>query len=158
MKKEKRELAVLDLQEFKMKLDYNSVCKEIAELLDQKNTAYGTSVSDTFNDYGLTSYIIRLQDKVNRLKTLDKNKEISLGDEKIEDTLLDLAGYAILAISQLRNYKEGNHTSELVKYAENELELLLRKAEKEDKESYIMQKTLNEGIMEVIKLLIKRSI
>ena len=98
-------------------LDFTNICKELDTLLTQKNRAYGTSVNDTYKDYGITAYAIRLQDKVNKLKTLIKNPDISKGDEKIEDTLMDLAGYAILAVTQLRNEKE--HYNGLVTFAES---------------------------------------
>lgn len=129
-------------------LDFESVCREINDLLAQKNSAYGTSVNSTFEDYGLVSYAIRLQDKTNRLRTLIKNPTISEDDEKIEDTLKDMAGYAILAIAQLR---AGERKSEFVRFAEDELNLLLEKAKDEGEESYNMQKAFNDNIMEVIK-------
>ena len=126
---------------------FRTITDDICRLLMQKNAAYGSSVKDTFNDYGLASYIIRLQDKVNRLKTLDKNPNISEDDEKIEDTLRDLAGYAILAMAQLRDTKK----SELELYAERELSILLERARKEGEDSYKMQKAFNDNIMEVVK-------
>lgn len=130
-------------------LDFESVCNEINGLLTQKNSAYGTSVNETFKDYGLTAYAIRLQDKVNRLRTLIKNPDISEDDEKIEDTLRDLAGYAILAIAQLRDEKK--HSSELVKFAENELDILLEQAKKEGEESASMQDFFNKNVLDVVK-------
>jgi hypothetical protein len=50
---------------------------------------------------------VRLEDKLNRARTLSK-KEALVNDEKIEDTLLDMANYAILAVIELRN-QEDNH-------------------------------------------------
>lgn len=137
------------IEETKEVLDptFKSITDDICRLLMQKNAAYGSSVKDTFEDYGLASYIIRLQDKVNRLKTLDKNPNISEDDEKIEDTLKDLAGYAILAMVQLRDAKR----SELELYAENELNILLERAKAEGEDSYKLQKVFNDNIMEVVK-------
>ena len=43
---------------------------------------------------------IRLEDKLNRLKSLLK-KESLVTDEKIEDTLMDLANYAIMTLIEL---------------------------------------------------------
>ena len=83
------------------------------ELLDylhflyvEKNTAYGNSVHDTYEKYGLTSFLVRMEDKLNRARTLTLNKDLDENDEKIEDTLFDLANYAILAIMELRQDKE----------------------------------------------------
>lgn len=130
-------------------LDFTNICKELNALLTQKNRAYGTSVNDTYKDYGITAYAIRLQDKVNRLKTLIKNPDISKGDEKIEDTLMDLAGYAILAVTQLRNEKE--HYNGLVTFAESELNILLEQAKKEGDESASMQDLFNKNILDVVR-------
>ena len=55
--------------------------------------------------YGLTSFLVRLEDKLNRARTLSK-QEAKVKDEKIEDTLLDMANYAILAVLELRGEKE----------------------------------------------------
>lgn len=129
-------------------LDFDRVCDEVKTLLQQKNSAYGTSVNETFEDYGLMAYAIRIQDKVNRLRTLIKNPDISEDDEKVEDTLRDLAGYSILAIAQL---KASDRKSEFIRFAEDELDILLKNAQKEGEESYNMQKVFNEGILEVIK-------
>ena len=130
-------------------LDFDAICRELNELLTRKNRAYGTSVNDTFKDYGMAAYAIRWQGKVKRLRTLIKNPDISENDEKIEDTLMDLAGYAVLAVSQIRSEKE--HESELVKFAKNELEILLEQSKKEGEESASMQDFFNKNIIEVVK-------
>ena len=80
------------------------------ELLDNlhnlyiaKNHDYGDSVHDTYEKYGLTSFLVRMEDKLNRVRTLNKNiNNIQVPTEKIEDTLLDLANYAILAVLELK--------------------------------------------------------
>ena len=74
-----------------------------------KNADYGDSVHDTYTKYGLTSFVVRLEDKLNRARTLS-TKQALVNDEKIEDTLLDMANYAILAVIELRTQedKHGN--------------------------------------------------
>lgn len=66
-----------------------------------KNKDYGSSVHDTYIKYGFTSYLVRLEDKLNRAKIISQG-EAKVSDEKLEDTLLDLANYAILAVMELR--------------------------------------------------------
>ena len=86
------------------------------ELLDNlhnlyitKNHDYGDSVHDTYEKYGLTSFLVRMEDKLNRVRTLNKNiNNIQVPTEKIEDTLLDLANYAILAVLELKEEEEKN--------------------------------------------------
>lgn len=80
---------------------FKSIVDEMYDIYIAKNSDYGSSVSDTYKDFGLVSFLVRMQDKMNRLKTLNK-KESLVKDEKIEDTLLDLANYSILALIELR--------------------------------------------------------
>lgn len=72
-----------------------------------KNGDYGNSVHDTYEKYGLTSFLVRLEDKLNRARTLSQ-KERLVSDEKLEDTLLDLANYAILAVIELKQEETNN--------------------------------------------------
>lgn len=81
--------------------DIWNACRDLAEVLIAKNHDYGNSVQDQFNEYGLTSILIRLDDKMKRLKTLAK-KEQQVKDETLEDTLQDLAGYAELGLICLK--------------------------------------------------------
>lgn len=71
-----------------------------------KNHDYGDSVHDTYKKYGLTSFLVRMEDKLNRVRTLNQNTDIQVPTEKIEDTLLDLANYAILAVIELQLEEE----------------------------------------------------
>lgn len=82
-------------------------CEQLADILIRKNHDYGNSVQDQFNEYGLTSILIRLDDKLKRLKSL-KDKEGQVTDESLIDTLNDLAGYATLGsiCLQLENVKK----------------------------------------------------
>ncbi|MBP2056990.1 hypothetical protein J2Z60_000152 [Lactobacillus colini] len=75
---------------------------ELAQVLLQKNKAYGDSFTKSVDDYGLPVIGIRLSDKYNRIHTLITKKDIDVGDESLQDTLLDTAGYAILAYKYLK--------------------------------------------------------
>lgn len=80
-------------------------CDEIKNLLIRKNHDYGNSFSKQFEKYGLLSGIIRLDDKMSRLDSLIQNK--ALVNESIEDTVADIAGYAILLLIELMKKQEG---------------------------------------------------
>ena len=82
------------------------ICVEINETLERKNRDYGNSFSEQFKEYGLVSSCIRLEDKMRRLKKLVISGERHVKDESIRDTLLDMAGYAILTINELDNTME----------------------------------------------------
>ena len=76
----------------------------IHNLYMTKNKDYGSSVHDTYSKYGFTSFLVRLEDKLNRARVISQQEPTVL-DEKLEDTLLDLANYAILAVMELREEK-----------------------------------------------------
>ena len=91
--------------------DFQLITKEMHELYLIKNKNYGNSFSKQFEEYGLTSVCIRLEDKLRRLKSLNKQlqdyqsgiSDINTQDESIKDTLIDLANYSVLAILELEN-------------------------------------------------------
>ena len=75
---------------------YKAIHGEALDLFIRKNADYG----DAFATFGVIGVLVRIQDKMNRAITLDKNK-ISLVDESIRDTLLDLHNYAAMALMLL---------------------------------------------------------
>lgn len=79
---------------------HKEICDYLNNLYASKNHDYGDSVHDTFVKYGLTSFLVRMEDKLNRARTLSQ-KEALVNDEKIRDTLLDLANYAIISVIEL---------------------------------------------------------
>lgn len=82
-------------------------CKYLQQMQNTyqaKNADYGDSFDKLCNEFGLTAPIIRLSDKLERIKTLSKNNSSrQVADERIEDTLLDLANYAIMTLVWLKN-------------------------------------------------------
>lgn len=89
------EVKVLDKKELRNQ-EIKKACDELAELLIKKNNDYGDSFSRQYTKYGLVSALIRMDDKMRRLENLNKvgNAEVS---ESIADSLLDNAGYSLLA-------------------------------------------------------------
>ena len=84
---------------------FKEILDPIAELLHQKNKNYGDSYKKIRDAHGKLSLIIRLEDKLNRLETIAKNKNTDLGDESYEDTVKDIIGYCTL---ELKYLKEGH--------------------------------------------------
>lgn len=84
-------------------LRYTKIVNEMYEIYKAKNADYGDSVHDTFLKYGLLSFLVRMEDKISRLRSLalKGKKEQRVKNESILDTLQDLANYAILAIIEL---------------------------------------------------------
>lgn len=73
-----------------------SYTENLNETLVAKNAGYGNSFEKSYKKHGLVSAVIRLEDKLNRLESLVKNE--AQVNESIDDTLLDIAGYAILTL------------------------------------------------------------
>jgi hypothetical protein len=91
-------------------------CELLASMLVSKNRDYGNSVQEQFEEYGMTSLLIRLDDKLRRLKNLQRNKQMVM-DESVLDTLIDLAGYAILGQICLMIEQEEKETQKAVDLA-----------------------------------------
>lgn len=80
--------------------------KQEETLYAERNEKYGDSFSKTFQEYGPTVALIRLEDKLNRAKSLISN---DLGDsdgESIIDTLKDLSNYSNMTIIELTSSNE----------------------------------------------------
>ena len=85
---------------------FSGISQEICKLHEKKNNDYGDAAYESYKDFGLVAYIIRLGDKYRRLKSLTTpGKEQMVKEETVEDTLLDLAAYSIMAIEALRKNK-----------------------------------------------------
>ena len=84
-------------------LQHEKIVNGLSELYKAKNADYGDSVHDTYLKYGLTSFLVRMEDKMSRLRSLSKKseEERKVKDESIRDTLLDLANYAIIAVIEM---------------------------------------------------------
>jgi hypothetical protein len=76
------------------------VCDSVKELLLKKNKDYDNSFSKQYAEYGILSGLIRLDDKMNRLRNLVKKNDAKV-NESIEDTMRDLCGYAALILVEM---------------------------------------------------------
>lgn len=82
---------------------------ELAEVLRKKNQAYGDSFTKSIDTYGLSVIGVRLSDKYNRVEHLITNGEMRENDENLKDTLLDMAGYSILALKYLKEHERNEN-------------------------------------------------
>ena len=80
---------------------FANIVEEMTELYEKKNHDYGDSFKEMFNEFGMTSALIRLSDKYRRLKTLAKSD--AKVNESVRDTLIDLACYAVMTIIELED-------------------------------------------------------
>ena len=84
------------------------ICKKLNEIYIKKNHDYGDSFSESYGKYGNVMPIIRLEDKLNRFRNLVMNGNVEVKTESMEDTLLDLANYAIMTVIEIEN-REGKN-------------------------------------------------
>lgn len=81
---------------------HKALCDRLNDLYARKNHDYGDSFHTTFVEEGFAMSRIRLSDKLNRFKALSHAGSAALvGDERIEDTLLDLANYALMTLLEM---------------------------------------------------------
>jgi hypothetical protein len=91
---------------------HQSLCSELREMYICKNDAYGDSFGKTFRELGIISSVTRMNDKMERIKSLVMGAKEN--DEKLEETLRDLANYAIMTIMEIENKNAKNIDSEVV--------------------------------------------
>lgn len=84
---------------------FEQLTKNMATVYRAKNHDYGDSFGDSLKEFGLVASAVRMNDKMNRFKSLIQ-KEAQVKDESIEDTLLDLANYAIMTIVEIQEGKQ----------------------------------------------------
>lgn len=81
---------------------FRSIQDEGFELFKKKNKDYGNA----FEKYGTVGVLIRMNDKINRLMTIQNNGITMVDDESMRDTLIDLHNYCALAISLMDKNKQ----------------------------------------------------
>ena len=85
---------------------FEDVTIALRNLYDAKNRDYGDSFGQSFEKWGLPMSCIRLGDKLNRLESFARKKDMLVTDESVEDTLKDLANYAIMTLVEMNLKKK----------------------------------------------------
>lgn len=95
---------------------FDSVVGRMRKILVAKNHDYGGKSLDAFSNFtrvealGIASaeqgFLTRMTDKMCRIANFIQQGVLKVDDEKIEDTLLDLANYAILMAAYIKSKKE----------------------------------------------------
>lgn len=85
---------------------FTDIAIECIELYAKKNADYGNSFDANMDKFGNVVATIRIGDKYSRLEQLTKSgNKANVNDESIDDTLIDLACYAIMTLSYRRRNK-----------------------------------------------------
>ena len=76
------------------------MAKEIAELVENKEKDYNSTFAKTIQEYG--TYFLRVDDKLNRLKSLLLNNKDDEVNKSVEETLKDIAVYTLLMLKEIK--------------------------------------------------------
>ena len=98
---------------------------ELLQTFVDKNADYGNSFESSLEEYGLIAALIRMEDKMGRLRTLIKSFMINylldnksdiakVKDESISDTLRDLSNYALMASVWFDNKPTTQEVSDVI--------------------------------------------
>ena len=86
--------------------EFERLTRMMAGTFKQKRNDYGQSTTETFEKFGPVSMLTRMHDKMARLdRILGQNVVRQVNDERVDDTLLDLANYALITIIELDKEK-----------------------------------------------------
>ena len=81
---------------------FREITDKMADIYERKNSDYGNSFSESFDEFGPIAGVVRIGDKYKRIKNLIKSDvEQKILDESIGDTLLDMANYCIMLKMEL---------------------------------------------------------
>lgn len=112
---------------------FRSIVNEMADLYEKKNSNYGDSFGQLFEELGPTAGLVPLWNKLHRATSLIKGDKNNF--ESLEDTLKDLACYAIMNLIEMEaqqktdiseNTNGGTGPTELPEYVECEVYKLHR--------------------------------
>lgn len=81
---------------------FRLTCADLMDLQAKKNADYGDSFNRNVEEFGLLAALIPISNKFHRLSQLIKSQDAQIKTESIEDTLKDLACYAIMTINNLK--------------------------------------------------------
>ena len=89
----------------KEKFSYSNILRSMDDTHTRKNNDYGDAAYQGYKKYGPAYFLVQLHNKLSRLESLTiNNKTQMVKDESIDDTLLDMANYAVMYLeSRHRN-------------------------------------------------------
>lgn len=95
---------------------HREACERMVRLTEDKNADYTGAGDDPFANFrnikncgGATpmqGFLVRMNDKISRVSSFVEKGTLSVKDESVQDTLLDLANYSILMLGFITSEKE----------------------------------------------------
>lgn len=74
---------------------------DMLKIYREKNADYGDSFSKSYKEFGIIAPVVRMSDKMERIKQLSKAEDIKVKDESLRDTAIDLANYALMLVIEM---------------------------------------------------------
>ncbi|MEG0239540.1 MAG: nucleotide modification associated domain-containing protein [Anaerorhabdus sp.] len=103
------------------------ITQDLNKTYIEKNADYGDAFNKSLDNHGLTAAIVRMEDKMGRFSNLAGRPASMQVEESLEDTLLDLANYAIMTVMWLKQHDKPDTVDF---YADGELYCSLKKDDK----------------------------
>lgn len=81
-----------------LRLLHENMCENARNLMKAKNVDYATEtdIFRNFRMFGELGILVRMSDKLARLRSIMENGRIEVSDESIKDTLLDIINYSVI--------------------------------------------------------------
>ena len=97
---------------------HDETCKTCRVIMEKKNSDYtgGRGATDPFanfnaskilNIHPVQGLLLRVIDKIQRIRSFTNDKELSVSNETVEDACDDIVNYAILAKAMLMEERKG---------------------------------------------------
>ena len=90
---------------------HKELTDKIHHLYETKNMDYGDSMHPLFEEYGLTAFLVLFEIKINRIKSLQYK---SSHYESLEDSLMDLANYSLIALTEIQQLNNKRNNEKMV--------------------------------------------
>ena len=88
--------------------EHEAITTRMSAIYKAKNADYGDSFHKSFVKHGPIAALVRMDDKLQRVEQLLLHSDgLKVKEETVEDTLIDLANYAIMLVIELRRNKAG---------------------------------------------------
>ena len=96
--------------------EFRTIVNKMADLYEKKNSNYGDSFGQLYKELGPTAGLVPLWNKLHRATSLIKGNKNNF--ESLEDTLKDLACYAIMNLIEMEAQKKQSAIVSLLDYVE----------------------------------------
>ena len=111
-------MSVLEMTAKELLQLHDETCKTCRVIMEKKNSDYtgGRGATDPFanfnaskilNIHPVQGLLLRVIDKIQRIRSFTNDKELSVSNETVEDACDDIVNYAILAKAMLMEERKG---------------------------------------------------